>query len=74
MADPRAASAPARLAVTVAAVAATIGGSLVIAAGDAGDASTTGGAGTLPPLPSLEPSAPVVPRPRAPIATTRSSR
>ncbi len=83
MADPRRATSSARLAMTLAAVAGTLGGWLALAMRDAPPAPATDTADVerqvppVPALPTLEPVptslAPESRRPK-PIATTRSSR
>ena len=78
MAEPRKAGAPPRLVVTVAVVAATLGGAIAIAADDApAEVPSALEAPSLAPLPALEPLSAEPRRPfrrPIPLATTRSSR
>jgi hypothetical protein len=78
MADPRASSGLARAVLTLAALAATLGGWLAMAAGDRTPTVSGIQAIPLPPIPDLEPgiaAAPLPARPRpAAITRTRSSR
>ena len=78
-ADPRRSTATARFAMTLAAIAATLGGWLAMARVEQATPTASGaeaGSARLPPLPSLEPRADTTRPARrpVPIATTRASR
>jgi hypothetical protein len=79
MAEPRA-SGVARLAMTFAAIAATLGGWLAMASGEPAPATSSAHVGaelpSLPPIPSVEQPTVTAPAARwpTPIATTRASR